>query len=317
MAPRRLTARLKERELSAPNASAHATQTHCGALHLYLAACGSPLPGTVPRHPESVPIDSPEGFEAPASFDARDEWPECADLIGRIRQQGPCGGWAFGAAMSLEYRTRIKSGGEVKDLFSVEDLVSCMKPLSGIVGSCAGGDPQNAWVYMRKYGIVTGGDYGSDPKATCLPYQVPPSSAATPACKGKVCGAEFTAATNKTWDDDLHYSTAPYHCLSPNPGCLQAEISGSGPIQVTISVYGDIWSYKSGLYTCVGAKGSPSGHSVKAIGWGEEEDGTPFWLLVNEWGTSWGENGMFKIRRGTNDCGVEVETDLGGAKGPF
>ena len=34
----------------------------------------------------------------PESFDAREEWPECAAIIGAVRNQGDCGScWAFGA----------------------------------------------------------------------------------------------------------------------------------------------------------------------------------------------------------------------------
>lgn len=52
------------------------------------------------------------------------------------------------------------------------------------------------------------------------------------------------------------------------------------------------------------------GHSVKLIGWGET-DGVPYWLLVNSWGEHWGDNGTFKIRRGTNECGIDNSTTAG------
>lgn len=52
------------------------------------------------------------------------------------------------------------------------------------------------------------------------------------------------------------------------------------------------------------------GHAVKLIGWGEEF-GTPYWLLVNSWNEEWGDNGLFKIRRGTNECGIDNSTTGG------
>lgn len=40
------------------------------------------------------------------------------------------------------------------------------------------------------------------------------------------------------------------------------------------------------------------------MGWGQD-DGIDYWLCANTWGSSWGMSGMFKIRRGTNECGIE------------
>lgn len=40
------------------------------------------------------------------------------------------------------------------------------------------------------------------------------------------------------------------------------------------------------------------------IGWGVE-NGTPYWLCVNSWNSSWGDNGTFKILRGSDECGIE------------
>jgi len=52
------------------------------------------------------------------------------------------------------------------------------------------------------------------------------------------------------------------------------------------------------------------GHAVKLIGWGVEH-GVDYWLLVNSWGTSWGDKGLFKIRRGTNECMIDDWTTGG------
>ena len=46
------------------------------------------------------------------------------------------------------------------------------------------------------------------------------------------------------------------------------------------------------------------GHAVRVIGWGEEND-RKYWLVANSWGEEWGENGTFRIRRGTDECGFE------------
>ena len=45
-------------------------------------------------------------------------------------------------------------------------------------------------------------------------------------------------------------------------------------------------------------------HAVVAIGWGTSDDGIDYWIIRNSWGSSWGDNGYIKIKRGT--CGVST-----------
>ncbi|CAG9824791.1 unnamed protein product [Phaedon cochleariae] len=51
-------------------------------------------------------------------------------------------------------------------------------------------------------------------------------------------------------------------------------------------------------------------HAIKLIGWGEENN-VPYWLVANSWNEDWGDKGTFKIRRGTNECGIEEEPIAG------
>jgi cathepsin B len=34
-------------------------------------------------------------------------------------------------------------------------------------------------------------------------------------------------------------------------------------------------------------------------------------LVANSWNEDWGDNGFFKIRRGTNECGIEGQIVTG------
>jgi cathepsin B len=61
-----------------------------------------------------------DNFQAPISFDARTQWPDCVDYI---RDQQHCGScWAFGASEALSDRYCIKGN---KILLSPQYMVSC------------------------------------------------------------------------------------------------------------------------------------------------------------------------------------------------
>ena len=52
------------------------------------------------------------------------------------------------------------------------------------------------------------------------------------------------------------------------------------------------------------SRGVAGGHAVKAHGWGVD-NGTPYWIIQNSWGSDWGLSGFFWIARGTDECGIE------------
>ena len=45
-------------------------------------------------------------------------------------------------------------------------------------------------------------------------------------------------------------------------------------------------------------------HVVVVVGYGEE-NGMKYWTVKNSWGTKWGEDGYFRIRRGTDELALE------------
>lgn len=109
-----------------------------------------------------------------------------------------------------------------------------------------------------------------------------------------------------------------------------------------MKVYQDFFSYESGVYRHSDiAEHYDSGyHSVRIIGWGEEPSShrappLKYWvivylcifilldhcpllitllpkfskflqLVVNSWGRQWGEDGLFRIQKGTNECDIEA-----------
>ncbi|XP_074595663.1 cathepsin B-like cysteine proteinase 3 [Brevipalpus obovatus] len=238
----------------------------------------------------------------PEIFDARTKWPECEPIISLIRDQSNCAaGWAFAAASTMSDRYCIQSMGSHKLNFSAQELIAC-----GGLGGCDT-SPRifKVWEYLVRKGITTGDLYEG---GGCMPFSIEPGHhgeepAPTPSCN-KVCQPGYP----KSHRQDKHYGKEAME-ISPNVESIQIEMSRYGPVQAGFDVYADFLSYKSGVYK-VESKDKIGYHSAKLIGWGTE-DGVPYWLAANSWGTSWGDGGFFKIRRGFNESGIEAEVVSG------
>lgn len=114
-----------------------------------------------------------------------------------------------------------------------------------------------------------------------------------------------------------------YFMLSRNEQAIANYVATQGPITVNINSK-LLQHYKKGII-----KGTPStcdpwfvDHYVLLVGFGtgkvEEKDtekdlshsnrpprhSTPYWILKNSWGASWGEEGYFRLHRGSNTCGI-------------
>jgi len=63
--------------------------------------------------------------------------------------------------------------------------------------------------------------------------------------------------------------------------------------------------YQGGIYDGNGC-GTDMNHAVTAIGYGTDDQGTPYWILKNSWGTGWGENGYMQLQMGVGACGIST-----------
>jgi len=82
------------------------------------------------------------------------------------------------------------------------------------------------------------------------------------------------------------------------PQSESALASALGGSPVSVSVYADsAWQhYSSGvLYTY---RGCSHNHAVLAVGFDSES-----WKIKNSWGSSWGESGYIRLRKGVDGCG--------------
>lgn len=247
----------------------------------------------------------------PKKFDARKKWRHCT-TIGKVRDQGNCGNcWAMATSSAFADRLCVATNADFNQLLSAEEITFCCHTCGY---GCNGGYPIKAWERFKKHGLVTGGEYKSG--EGCEPYRVPPCSydeSGNNTCSGKPteknhrCTRMCYGDQEIDFDDDHRYTRDHYYLTY---GSIQKDVMTYGPIEASFDVYSDFPSYKSGIYEKTENATYLGGHAVKLIGWGEQF-GIPYWLMVNSWNEGWGDNGLFKIRRGTNECGVDNSTTAG------
>ncbi|CAH0382263.1 unnamed protein product [Bemisia tabaci] len=258
----------------------------------------------------------PSDKEIPKMFDARKKWGKICPQISEIQDQGYCGScWAVASSSAASDRLCISSKGKFKGLLSAQHVAFCCHKCGY---GCDGGYTAMAWAFLKK-GVVTGGRFNSS--KGCQPYSLQPCNhniqeasspypyCATlpkedPACQTKCTNDLYTNSFRK----DKHRFKTNY-TLPMDVKRIQKDIMTYGPVTFSFTVYADFRNYKSGVYQNTTSR-TLGRHAVRALGWGEE-NGKPYWLVANSWNSYWGDKGLFKILRGSNNCGIEANA-LGG-----
>jgi len=88
---------------------------------------------------------------------------------------------------------------------------------------------------------------------------------------------------------------------------MMQEIYQRGPIACGIAVTDAMENYTSTSGIFEDKTGDLDVvHEISIVGFGEE-DGTPYWLIRNSWGTHWGIDGFMKLVRGKNNLAIESD----------
>lgn len=169
------------------------------------------------------------------------------------------------------------------------------------------------WAWFILKGVVTGGDYGSS--GTCYNYTMPMcahhvESETMPSCDDvktvePKCLHSCPDDSSRTYSSDKHFGKSTYWLNSVDD--IKADIFAHGSVTAAFTVYQDFLTYKSGVYQHQ-TGGILGGHAIKTIGWGTE-NGEDYWLCVNSWNDTWGDQGLFKILMG--DCGINDQMHAG------
>ncbi|XP_045590304.2 dipeptidyl peptidase 1 [Procambarus clarkii] len=248
-------------------------------------AGGLRSPGFV--RPRPAPATAEQKARAallPESFDWRDV--DGVNYVSPVRDQGGCGScFAFASMANLEAQLRIATRNERQDIFSPQDVVSC----SYLAQGCDGGfDYLIAGRYAQDQGVVA---------EECNTYVGVDSQCST------------TESCSRTYVSEYVHVGGYYGAC--NEEVMLETLVNTGPISVSFEVYSDFSFYSGGIYHHLDLKNdfNPfeiTNHVVLVVGYGvEETTGEKFWTVKNSWGADWGEDGFFRIRRGTDECALE------------
>ena len=217
---------------------------------------------------------------APSSVDWRNK-----GVVNPVRDQGQCGScWAFATTANAESVWAISSG-KLLDL-SEEFLVECATGAGYFNMGCNGGQPDSAFKYMINNGQCTESSY---------PYKAGTTKTAGTCQKCTSAGVSFSGC---------------YDVASKDQVSLMAAVA-KHPVVIAIEADTRYFqSYSGGILDSPNC-GTTLDHAVEIIGYGTE-NGVDYWNVRNSWGSSWGENGYFRVKKtsSTNDigiCGVAAE----------
>ena len=255
----------------------------------------------------------PESVGLPKSFDAREAFPKCAQVLGSVRDQGKCGScWAVAVVEVMNDRLCVASDGAEQQELSPEYPLACFDAGSG----CDGGDVVSTFREMGKRGVPYGGMgvFSGKEKETksaitlgkhtntqlssssCLPYEFEPCEHP---CQEQ--GVVPKSCPSKCADGSpmslVYPKSEAYLCPSGDWACIATEISTYGSVAVTFgSVREDFYDYQSGVYRVSDVSDPGLGqHATKLIGWGfDEETADPYWIMMNSW-RNWGDKGAGRV----------------------
>lgn len=210
-----------------------------------------------------------------------------------VKNQGHCGScWTFSTTGCLEAHTCLAWEKDCTNWHGLaeQQLVDCAGEFNN--NGCNGGLPSQAYEYIKYT------DRGLDLEDT---YQYV-ANETDGVCKANagVVGAQVADVYNITSQDEED---------------LVHAIATLGPVSIAYQVSPDFRLYEHGVYDSYNATTNQTmcnntnmdvNHAVVAVGLGQtgDDDQIPFYIIRNSWGTSWGMEGHFWMKRGENLCGV-------------
>jgi hypothetical protein len=201
--------------------------------------------------------------------------------------------WAFAVIHALADAELARSKGLAVRSFSVQALLNCW------VGTCEkGGNPHDALNFINKYGI---------PEEGCQQYQsvTPEKESCSAISNCASCSGNSVFRDNCT--DVKGYKRWKIYSYGSVSGAanMSRELLNHHALICGMEATSTFKAFSgNGIFSEITI--SPKiNHWIEIVGEGSE-GGTGYWLGRSSWGTTWGNGGFFKIKRGGQNLGVET-----------
>uniref|UniRef100_A0A8C5YAV6 Cathepsin O n=2 Tax=Microcebus murinus TaxID=30608 RepID=A0A8C5YAV6_MICMU len=224
-------------------------------------------PSRVPRYSAGVQL-SISNVSLPLRFDWREK-----HVVTQVRNQQTCGGcWAFSVVGAVESACAIK--GEPLEDLSVQQVIDCSYNNYG----CNGGSTLNAlnWLNEMQVKLVRDSEY--------------PFKAQNGLCH-YFSGSHFGFSIKGYYAYDF----------SEQEDEMAKALLTFGPLVVIVDAVS--WQdYLGGIIQHHCSSGEAN-HAVLITGF-DKTGSTPYWIVRNSWGSSWGVDGYAHVKMGSNICGI-------------
>uniref|UniRef100_A0A914W259 C-type lectin domain-containing protein n=1 Tax=Plectus sambesii TaxID=2011161 RepID=A0A914W259_9BILA len=192
-----------------------------------------------------------------------------------VRDQGSCGScWAFASTNAIQGAYSVMSNKKSMN-YSTQQLLDCSGAL------CSGATFQSAVDYFKTSSI------GLIPES---------SKAYVGEEKNPSCSSEGTPSDLFLHDFTLFHAKEPktlieIHDLENRLICSLQK----GPVAVGIAATNEMTFYKEGVFDSVFDWVGSINHAVVVVGYEKDH-----FIVMNSYGSSWGENGYIRLPRGKN-----------------
>jgi len=226
-------------------------------------------------------------FHAPVDFVADDsvDW-TTKGAVTPIKDQAHCGScWSFSTTGALEGAWKI--AGHALVPLSEQNILDCDKE----GGKCRGGSMEQAFGWVKANGICS---------EAADSYKCQDQSSST--CTASTCAASSGTCSKVIAAGDVTGSTE----VGQTEGALEAAVTKQ-PVSVAIEADQTVFQHYTGGVLTNEACGENLDHGVLVVGYGTDA-GQKYWKVKNSWGTSHGEEGYWRIERGSaqqgGECGI-------------